>query len=323
MSIKNESRSPLDTKLEESLRTLKADYRRDANAATRGRNLFLSEVRDLKLSVTPAAKRRHSIWMHKFQTILPFRKEGVPVLTQVISALLILTTLLGGAGAGTVFAAQASMPDDLLYPVKTWSENARLELATSPEKDISLLLEFAERRIDEILTLAGEGNEIPEPLMTQLQTNLDIATQLCDQANDPLQSRLQIRQTMMTQQMLLENAPEDALMLRTRDMLQQKINQIDQTPLEDGTLLGDAPETADMLPSQDRDRLRTDQPEDAGNLNANGYEVEQTPGGPNPNPDAAGQQPDGQNQQRTKTPMPGQSGQPQGPKDQGNNNPNN
>ena len=302
----HENQSVPDAELQKTLRILQNVPDRDANAALRGRNLFLAEARELKQSVTPAAKRRHSMWKQKFQTILPFRKEGVPVLTQVISALLILTTLVGGAGIGTVFAAQTSMPNDLLYPIKTWSENARLELATSPEKDIELLLEFAERRVDEMLTLAEEGSEISEPLMTQLQAHLEFAAQLCDQASDPLQTRLQIRQTLMTQEMLLNNAPEDAMMLRTRDMLQQKIHQIDQTPLEDGTLLGDAPETADILQSQDRDHLRTDQSEDAGNLNANGYEEEQTPGGPNPNPDAAGQQSDGQNQQRTKTPMPGQ-----------------
>ena len=322
MNIKN-NKLPLDTKLKESLNTLQDVPDRDANAALRGRNLFLAEARDLKQSVTPDTKRRHNIWMQKFQSIQPFRKEGVPVLTQVISALLILTTLLGGAGAGTVFAAQSSMPDDMLYPIKTWSENVRLELATSPEKDVDLLLEFADRRVDEMLTLSEEGSDIPEPLMTQLQTHLELAAQLCDQTGDSLQTRMQIRQALMTQQMLLANAPEDAQMLRTRDMLQQQIHQIDQTQLEDGTLLGDTPEAVDMLPAQDRDRLRTDQPEDAGNLDANGYQQEQTPGGPNPNPDAAGQQSDGQNPQRTKTPMPGQSGQQQGPKDQGNNNPNN
>jgi len=313
----------LNTEPEETLQILQVVPERDANTALRGRNLFLAEARDLKHNVSPSAKRRHSIWMQKIQPIFPFRKEGVPVLTQVISALLILATLLGGAGAGTVFAAQSSMPNDMLYPIKTWSENVRLDLATTPEKDIDLLLEFADRRIDEMLTLAEEGSDVQEPLMTQLQTHLELAAQLCDQADNPLQTRLQIRQTLMTQQMLLANAPEDAQMLRTRDMLQRQIHQIDQTQLEDGTLLGDTPEATDMLPSQDRDRLRTDQPEDAGNLDANGYQQEQTPGGPNPNPDAAGQQSDGQNPQRTKTPMPGQSGQQQGPKDQGNNSPNN
>jgi len=159
----------LDKELEDSLRVLRDIPERETNAALRGRNLFLAEARDLKRSVTPAAKRRHSKWMTNFQTVLPFRKEGVPVLTQVISALLILTTLLGGAGAGTVYAAQSSMPDDALYTVKIWSENARLELAASPEKDVDLLLEFTDRRVDEMLTLAEEGSEAPEPLMTQLQ----------------------------------------------------------------------------------------------------------------------------------------------------------
>jgi len=187
----------LDKELEDSLRVLRDIPERDTNAALRGRNLFLAEARDLKRSVTPAAKRRHSKWMTNFQTVLPFRKEGVPVLTQVISALLILTTLLGGAGAGTVYAAQSSMPDDALYTVKIWSENARLELAASPEKDVDLLLEFTDRRVDEMLTLAEEGSEAPEPLMTQLQEHLNLAAQLCDQTSDPLQTRQQIRQSLM------------------------------------------------------------------------------------------------------------------------------
>ena len=227
--------------------------------------------------------------------------------TQIISALLILITLAGGAGAGTVYAAQSSMPADALYPVKTWSENARLGLAASPEKDIDLLLEFANRRIEEMLVLAEEGTVVPEPLITRLQTHLELALQLCDQLQDPLQTRLQIRQTLMIQQMLLENAPQDAQILQTRNMLQQRIHQIDQTPLLDPA------QDQDQLQQQDRDRLRTDQPEDAGNPEANGYQEEQTSGGPNPNPDAPSQQSGGQAPQRTKTPMPGQSGQQQGP----------
>ena len=316
----NNHRLTLNTEIKDSLRALENVPERDANAALRGRNLFLAEARDLKESVTPAAKRRHSKWMTKFQTLIPFRKEGVPVFTQAISALLILATLLGGAGAGTVYAAQSSMPDDALYPVKTWSENARLELAVSPEKDVDLLLEFADRRVDEILALSEEGSAVPEPLMTQLQEHLNLAAQLCDQTDDPLQSRQQVRQTLMNQQMLLDNAPEDALMQRTRAMLQQKIHQIDDTPVDDGSLPADTTDASAPVEPQDRDRLRTDQPEGAGNTDANGYQEEQLPGGPNSNPDAPGQQSGSEYAQRTKTPMPGQSGQQQGPKDQGQNN---
>jgi hypothetical protein len=303
----NKDHTKLDAELKNSLAVLQDIPARDEKRALHGRSQFLTEARTLKQSVTPAAERRPNRWMENIQTRLPFRKEGVPMFTQIISALLILITLAGGAGAGTVYAAQSSMPADALYPVKTWSENARLGLAASPEKDIDLLLEFANRRIEEMLVLAEEGTVVPEPLITRLQTHLELALQLCDQLQDPLQTRLQIRQTLMIQQMLLENAPQDAQILQTRNMLQQRIHQIDQTPLLDPA------QDQDQLQQQDRDRLRTDQPEDAGNPEANGYQEEQTSGGPNPNPDAPSQQSGGQAPQRTKTPMPGQSGQQQGP----------
>ena len=303
----NKNHTILDAELKNSLDVLQNIPARDEKRALHGRSQFLAEARTLKQSVTPAAERRPNRWMENIQTRLPFRKEGVPMFTQIISALLILITLAGGAGAGTVYAAQSSMPADVLYPVKTWSENARLGLATSPEKDIDLLLEFANRRIEEMLVLAEEGAAVPEPLMTRLQTHLDLALQLCDQLQNSQQTRQQIRQTMMTQQNLIDKAPQEAQLLQTRDMLQQRIHQIDQTPLLDPA------QDQDQLQQQDRDRLRTDQPEDAGNPEANGYQEEQNSGGPNPNLDAPDQQSGGQAPQRTKTPMPGQSGQQQGP----------
>ena len=307
----NKNHTILDAELKNSLDVLQNIPARDEKRALHGRSQFLAEARTLKQSVTPAAERRPNRWMKNIQTRLPFRKEGGSMFTQIISALLILITLAGGAGAGTVYAAQTSMPADALYPVKTWSENTRLELAASPEKDIDLLLEFANRRIEEMLVLAEEGTAVPEPLMeplmTRLQTHLELALQLCNQLQDPLQTRQQIRQTIMTQKMLLENAPQDAQLLQTRNMLQQRIHQIDQTPLLDPA------QDQDQLQQQDRDRLRTDQPEDAGNPEANGYQEEQNSGGPNPNLDAPDQQSGGQAPQRTKTPMPGQSGQQQGP----------
>ena len=303
----NKDHTKLDAELKNSLAVLQDIPTRDEKRALHGRSQFLTEARTLKQSVTPAAERRPNRWMKNIQTRLPFRKEGGSMFTQIISALLILITLAGGAGAGTVYAAQSSMPADVLYPVKTWSENARLGLATSPEKDIDLLLEFANRRIEEMLVLAEEGAAVPEPLMTRLQTHLDLALQLCDQLQNSQQTRQQIRQTMMTQQKLIDKAPQEAQLLQTRDMLQQRIHQIDQTPLLDPA------QDQDQLQQQDRDRLRTDQPEDAGNPEANGYQEEQNSGGPNPNLDAPDQQSGGQAPQRTKTPMPGQSGQQQGP----------
>lgn len=235
------------------------------------------------------------------------------MMTQIISAILIVTTLLGGAGAGTVLAAQSSMPDGVLYPVKTWSETARINLAASPETDVDLLLEFAGRRIDEMLYMTGAGEDIPEALIFQLQEHLELAAQLSAQTTDPLQTRQEVRQQLMIQQSLLDNAPESAQMVRTRVMLQEQIQQFDQSAIDEDRDPSDL-NTVDPIESQEHDRLRTDQPDDAGNIEANGYQENQEPGGPNPNPDASGQQFNNSSPQRTKTPMPGQSGQQQGPK---------
>lgn len=300
MTMKTTDHFPLDPELKESLQVLDDIPPRDANAAVRGRNLFLAEAQALKHSAALPAKRQHKKWVDKIQSGFPFKKEGVPVLSQIVAAVLILITILGGAGAGTVYAAQTSLPNELLYPVKTWSENARLELATSPEQDIDLLLKFADRRIEEMLTLTEEGTMVPDPVVTQLQTHLELALQQCDRVKDPQQARQRIHQKLMNQQRLLTQAPETAQLLRTRKMLQQRIQQVDQ--LQDPTL------QQDTLPQPDRDRLRTGQPESAGNPDADGNPQDLDAGGPNPNPGTGGQGPHG-----TMTPMPGQRQDPNNP----------
>ncbi len=245
----NKDHTMLDAELKNSLAVLQDIPARDEKRALHGRSQFLAEARTLKQSVTPAAERRPNRWMENIQTRLPFRKEGVPMFTQIISALLILITLAGGAGAGTVYAAQSSMPADALYPVKTWSENARLELAASPEKDIDLLLEFANRRIEEMLVLAEEGTLVPEPLITVCKliwSWLYNYVTSCKIPSDPPANPPDIDDPANA----AGKCPADAQILQTRNMLQQRIHQIDQTPLLDPA------QDQDQLQQQDRDRLR-------------------------------------------------------------------
>lgn len=60
-------------------------------------------------------------------------------------------------GAGTVAAAAASVPGDLLYPVKRWSESVTLQV--SSERDQAYLrLEWAQRRLNEFRALANAGD---------------------------------------------------------------------------------------------------------------------------------------------------------------------
>ncbi len=73
-------------------------------------------------------------------------------ITVVAFIALIVISMLG---AGTVYAAQGSLPGDLLYRVKTGTEEARLWIAGGAAGRVKLNLEFSRRRLEEINRLAG------------------------------------------------------------------------------------------------------------------------------------------------------------------------
>ncbi len=69
-------------------------------------------------------------------------------------AVLVLTL---GLSVTTVQAAQHALPGSPLYPVKRWSEAARLALTRDPARRATLLLTFAETRVQEARLLLQEG----------------------------------------------------------------------------------------------------------------------------------------------------------------------
>lgn len=72
------------------------------------------------------------------------------------SLVLILST-------GVVFAAEQTVPGDILYPIKvSFTEEARAALASSPEKQALWAVERAERRISEAALLAAASRLTPE-----------------------------------------------------------------------------------------------------------------------------------------------------------------
>ena len=85
---------------------------RDLRQSNTGREMFLAEAKEVQTQQTQqsraAQKRRKT----------SYRKSLVRKLAGVFAVLLIALTSLGG----TVYAAQSSLPDDLLYPVKTLTE---------------------------------------------------------------------------------------------------------------------------------------------------------------------------------------------------------
>ncbi len=70
------------------------------------------------------------------------------------------TVVLGALGAaGTVYAAQPSLPGDALYPVKTAAEQVQLAFRLTHEQKAFYHLKLAERRLDEVAALAERRPE--------------------------------------------------------------------------------------------------------------------------------------------------------------------
>jgi hypothetical protein len=143
---------------------------RDSVTVEKSRNEFLRKAQIFSTGVSAAPKRRHIGW------IFNFGKEPKRM-TTLVTLVLVLSIMFGGAGA-TVVAAQDSTPDDVLYGVKLASENARLEFTTRTESRLQLALSFAARRVQEMAAMAANGEAIPNGLVQNWETQLNEALQL-------------------------------------------------------------------------------------------------------------------------------------------------
>jgi hypothetical protein len=96
---------------------------------------------------------------------------------------LILALGLLLAGSGTVAAANYSMPDSPLYPVKIATEQVQLSLTRSDEGKEELDIKLADKRVAEIIYLADKGDaKRIEATTQQLNKNLEGLTALATEA---------------------------------------------------------------------------------------------------------------------------------------------
>lgn len=205
----------------ETLEPLRDVPPRDQEKAATGRRAFLQQARQMLKPVSIAPKHRLNGWTNWF------RKERSPMLT-LARIVLALVVAVGGAGA-TTYAAQASLPSDMLYPVKLLTEDLRLSLTTNHQAEVDLLLELTARRIAEIAALAEEGLPAPTQVTNRLQQHLQQAiTHAAQLDNGALVQTMQQVQTMTQSQIQLmdqvrQHAPETAgegLELAQQNMIQ-------------------------------------------------------------------------------------------------------
>jgi hypothetical protein len=219
----------IDPELFRKLLTLKHPAPRNTERAKASRAAFLQEANSLLGSVTPAQPTRHNLWKQKY-ILHAFRKEHSPMINTLTTILLTLSLFLSG-GAATVAAAQNSQPDQLLYGVKLFSENALLDVTTNPEAQFSLSLDYVDRRGAEVLQLIESGVTPSADLLSQYQSQIEQATRYAvnlpeDQAIQTLamlQARLETQEQAMTQ--LQNNSTAQAVMemAQVQTMLQERV----------------------------------------------------------------------------------------------------
>jgi len=232
---------------------------RDESVQSSNRQAFLEFAKSMPAPVSKSPKQRLKGW----KTIFGRERR---LMTTIVSIVLALIVAFGGVGT-TAYAAQDSLPTELLYPVKEFTEQLRLALTTDTEAEVQLLLELTQERVREMVSLASMGVEVPEKIQTHFQEQLKLALATAAQLGDPeLMGALEGIQTMAQNQIqamnqVQENVPSDppceALQLAIQAMNQARNEAEDG--LEDPMIFRsrqginrpeDAPDQPDNIPGQ-------------------------------------------------------------------------
>ncbi|MEA3440210.1 MAG: DUF5667 domain-containing protein [Chloroflexota bacterium] len=217
---------------------------RSQEATFEGRALFLEQARALRMEKSPdspvsvALPLRLKGWINNFQerfhNPIVLRKERFSMLATLTTLLVTLGILFGGAGA-TVYAAQDSLPNEVLYELKVISEDLRLNLTRDPDEQLNLALEYTNERMQEMASLWNDGEPIPPQTATRYQEQLSYALQLAAQFDDAdmIQAAQQIRSTLEQQERVMTklttNAPDmvDPVMNQIRELIRERIRMVD------------------------------------------------------------------------------------------------
>ena len=213
----------MDPRLRNALERLKTVQPADPEATARGRADFLKYAKSLSQPQTqpvPTSKCSNPFPRFAFATLLV--------------VLLILGALVGGTGA-TVYAAQESLPDTPLYPVKILSEDVQTTLASQPEAKLGLLLSYTDRRVNEIATLNLQERLLPDSVLDRLQDQLsqalDIEAKLpdselgnsLDRVNKTVQRQIETLQRVQTH----VGEPAKPVIARVTQMLEEHRKMVD------------------------------------------------------------------------------------------------
>jgi hypothetical protein len=164
-----------DKKTQSLLDQLREVPGRAPSAQAAGRAAFLKQVGTAKLAAAARSQTDRKMVAPGSRVPLGTRVR-FSILNTLVAAVLAIILLLGTAS--TVYAAQGSLPDEALYPLKTFSEDALLALTPSSQAQLSLTLEFTDRRLAEMAALQSRGVPIPSKVVDRYQNELDRTLEL-------------------------------------------------------------------------------------------------------------------------------------------------
>src|SRR4030042_3348473 len=124
----------------------------DLPLATQEKAKFMHQGENLRLDLLDQSKLRPQPRRYNLLDVF-HRRPAMPLVRIMAAALLALAVLMGSSI--TVYASQSSLPGEPLYSVKSWSEDVRLSLTTSPQRKLDLILNYTNRRANEISQLAS------------------------------------------------------------------------------------------------------------------------------------------------------------------------
>jgi len=216
------SHSTIENRLEE----LKEVPARNPLKAASGRTRFMKEAAEYQQAVSPGTHTRHKGW------IFPIRKEKF-AMNMFVSLILAASLLLGGGA--TVAAAQDDLPNQSLYQLKLWMENAKMAMAGDPQEQASQLMTMARTRVQEMAALVDMGVTPPDQVRDRLQEHLNQVLRLAADMDEPTrdQTLLQLRDCLQTQDQIMErlqlhvDSETEPLLTRTRQMLQDQLHLVD------------------------------------------------------------------------------------------------
>jgi len=214
----------INPKLQKLLESLQEVPARDLQQRHIGRERFLSQAKNIQPRRAPARTSKTRVGA-------PLRKSWIPRMARILTVVLFALSSIGG----TVYAAQDSMPDDLLYPLKTLTEDIQIGLESDPEERLDLYASFANRRLEEIETQIQAGEEISPKAFARLEKLSEKMLQQAAQVGEKgLENALrQVQQALEKQNQMMEKiqnqtpGPEVKGLLNAQEKLQERLELVD------------------------------------------------------------------------------------------------